>query len=282
MNDAETNVLAIDIESVNPSVGPVRACGFVLVAYRGLLHYEVIDRVQFVVERSADEYGADGKRFWKEISPAIDQYYEHPSTPRLSPANAALHIRNYVDHCLATVPKLSILVDDPQTDHSLLYDFLKTHKQRPLSLAANGDHKKNLYVSRDLMRGSFSMIDRRFINLAQSDMYLYINRYWLDLVSKHLQEERISPPVITLNSSGLSFAVSKSKQFVQDNSSYVFRTQIGPDSKHVPVFDATQSLILWAKMEDIKRLFHHQLMKIAMMTPSVLVLPKPDDSAHVR
>jgi hypothetical protein len=388
MREAESNVLSIDVESNNPSRGPLRVCAFVLMSYRKLLQYEIIDRVQFVVERSENEYEEDGLMFWKEKAITIDRYFDHPSTTRLSPAEAARHIRAYLDHCWETVPSLAILVDEPQTDHALLYEFLKQHGHRPMCYDSKGIYKRNVHVTRDLMRGAFSMIDSRFINLEESDMYLYIHRYWHELVQQYQSQQKqqhhqqhhqqqqhqhqqqlyhpfnqlhptttatavttatstatptttVAPaaaaaatamflgqttqpttnyttpsgygwhlPQSTTNigntttsvmgvmgamsamSGGgggvgggvgggggavgcLSLAVCRSAEVVSANQNCIFRTQLGPEMKHVPVFDATQSLVVWAKMEDIKRLFHLQLMKIALTAPSLLLLPKP-------
>ena len=276
MKDGEANVLSIDVESNNPSRGPLRVCAFVLMSYRKLFQYEIIDRVQFIVERSADEYDEDGRIFWKEKAIAIDRYFDSPNTVRLSPSNAAKHIRAYLDHCWATVPRMAILVDEPQTDHALLYEFLKAHGHRPMCYDAKSNYKRNVHVARDLMRGAFSMIDSRFVNLEESDMYLYIHRYWQELVIKQAQQQQdyqnvgwTAPPT-----DGISTTVSRSSEVMSINERCIF-TQLGPEMKHVPVFDATQSLLIWAKMEDIKRLFHTQLLKIAITAPSLLILPKP-------
>lgn len=307
MKEAESNVLAIDVESNNPSRGPLRVCAFVLLSYRNLFQYEVIDRIQFIVERRPDEYDEDGRLFWKEKAISIDHYFDHPTTVRLTPPEAARHIRAYLEHCWATVPRLAILIDEPQTDHALLYEFLKQHGLPPMCYDAKGSYKRNVHVTRDLMRGAFSMIDSRFINLEESDMYLYIHRYWQELVQHqqamqkqqqaaaayHMQLQNMahgahgafawqptptppSPPAATIPAVlGLSTSLCSSPAVVALNESCIFRTQLGPEVKHVPIFDASQSLLVWAKMEDIKRLFHMQLVKIAMTNPSLLLLPKP-------
>jgi hypothetical protein len=185
LRGSQSNVLAVDVESNNPSRGPLRVCAFVLLAYQGLFRYEVVDRVQFVVERREDEYDGDGRVFWKEKALAIDRYFDDKRTHRLPPAEAALYIRAYLDVCWASVPGMALLVDEPQTDHALLYEFLKQHGHRPVCYDAVGAYKRNVHVSRDLMRGAYSMIDSRFVNLEESDMYLFIHRYWADLVARH-------------------------------------------------------------------------------------------------
>ena len=290
-------------------------CAFILMSYRKLLQYEIIDRVQFIVERLENEYEEDGKLFWKEKAISIDRYFDHPSTTRLSPSEAARHIRAYLDHCWETVPSLAILVDEPQTDHALMYEFLKQYGHRPMCYDSKGIYKRNVHITRDLMRGAFSMIDSRFINLEESDMYLYIHRYWQELVQQYLNQQKqqqqqqqqqqqlqlqqhasfnpyrpnpnpnpnpnpLSPYLgqAPLSSQGLSMVICKSAKVVAANQCCVFRTQLGPEVKHVPVFDATQSLLVWAKMEDIKRLFHLQLLKIALVAPSFVLLPKPGSS----
>jgi hypothetical protein len=361
LREAESNVLVVDVESCNPSRGPVRVCAFVLISYRSLLHYEIVDRVQFIVDRGSDEYDEDGRAFWKEKAIGIDRYFDHPTTIRLSPASSAKHIRAYLEHCWATVPKLAILVDEPQTDHALLYEFLKAHGHRPMCYDAQNTYKRNVHVSRDLMRGAFSMIDARFINLEESDMYLYIHRYWQELVQQHTDDaQRVHaqhhhqqqpafanltagsfsnltagsfsnltagsfsnltagsfstyphgahawhpPPLTMMSGSGsgsgtgspptkqpvsssavtspigdgapahgvgvLSTSLCRSAAVLALNDKCIFRTQLGPDMKHVPVFDSSQTGLIWAKMEDIKRLFHGQLIKLA----ALITLPKP-------
>ena len=147
-------MLAIDVESNNPSKGPLRVCGFVVLSYVKLFHYEIVDKVQIIVERGLNEYDADGLTFWKEKAIAQDHYFNAPTTIRLTPANAAKTIRQYLDYCWSTIPKLAVLVDEPQTDYALLYEFLKQYGQSPICCDAKGLYKRNIHVSRDLMRGA--------------------------------------------------------------------------------------------------------------------------------
>jgi hypothetical protein len=45
------------------------------------------------------------------------------------------------------------------------------------------------------------------------------------------------------------------------------------------VFDASQVLLIWAKMEDIKRLFHMQLQKLTNISPNLLCLPQQPEGS---
>jgi hypothetical protein len=299
MADADSNALMIDVESCNPSVGPVRAIAFVLMAYKRF-HHEIIDRVQIVVQRNASDYTDEGLKFWKEIARPIDDYLNHSTTHKVDPATAAQLVRSYLDHCWATVPRLAILIDEPQTDHALLYAFLKEYGLRPVCRSADGGYKPLVHVSRDLMRGAYSMIDPRYVDLDEKDMYLAIHRYWQQLAAMHmppplgsprLQASEVRPSrYSTTTSSGVSyiwrqappttmaaatgpweFPPPKIHKPLLDS---VFRSQLGPETKHAPVWDALQTLLVWARMEDIKRLFHLQLAKLVLTVPSLVTLPK--------
>lgn len=271
MRDAELNVLMPDTELCNPGQTPVRAVGIVIASYNFLQHH-ILRRFEWVVRRTRDEYTEEGRRFWTEKAGGADQYFEH-AAQQLEPADAARQMRQFLDRCWSTIPRLSILIDDIHSDCTLLNQFLGEHGHRALNYDVHGNYRRTIYVSRDLMRGAFSMLQSNFVDLHCSDLYLAIHRYWQQLVALQPQPQ-VPAGWAPLWTSATDQDSRRLRKAIQPPACAQPVAGLPPDVKHLPVWDAMQTLIVFFRMEDIKRWFHSQLAKLLHAFPSALVLPK--------
>ena len=246
----EMNILMIDIELANPGFGPIRAIGCVLASYN-FTKYNLIQCQQWIVQRHLSEYGEEGLKFWKDKASVADAFfntYQNQQTPE----HVAQEFREFLDQCWAQIPNLCLLVDDRHADAVLLNQFLFQFGHKPIHYDKNGKYQPFIYVSRDLMRGSFSMIHPDYRNLRMKDLYASIHQYWMK--------------------------IKKNKNY---SLSHLKTKEFGPEIKHVPVYDALQALIIYFKMEDVKRFFYQQIkemmqelnQKNIVLSSASLVLP---------
>jgi hypothetical protein len=274
MREAELNVLMPDTELCNPGQPPVRAVGMVVASYNFLQHH-ILRRFEWVVRQPRSVYTAEGRRFWTDKAGAADRYFEETNTA-LESGEAARQVRRFLDRCWATVPRLSTLVDDIHSDGTLLNQWLGEHGHRPLNYDAQGNYRRTIYVSRDLMRGAFSMLHPSFVDLHCSDLYLAIHRYWQQLVALQLDPQPAGAAphwVHWADPDDMRRLRRASLPPVAPHHSAATQSQ-APEIKHLPVWDAVQTLIVFFRMEDVKRWFHCQIAKLTTSLPNALVLPK--------
>lgn len=272
MRDAELNVLMPDVELCNPGEPPVRAVGLVIASYNFLQHH-ILRRREWVIHRPRSEYNQDGLRFWTEKATGADRYFEDVA-PKLSAKDAAAQLRQFLDRCWATVPRLSILIDDVHSDATLLNQLLAQHGYRALNYDGQGNYRRSLYVSRDIMRGAFSMLHSSFVDLHCSDLYLAIHQYWEQLMAVQPQPSMPHGWAPVWNAADQPEGRRMRRALPLPQSADTSTATAAPDIKHLPVWDVMQTLIVFFRMEDIKRWFHCQLAKLVHALPSAIVLPK--------
>ncbi len=296
---SDLNVALLDVESLNPGSGPLRAIGIVLASYqtnraastdsktgqgddriKDRPLFEVRHRAQWVVRRTAEEFEPDGLRFWKGKAASADRFFETSPAAMDAPTAARL-FRQYIDALWAGVPGLCLLIDDRHTDGILLNQFLAQHGFWPIQYDSCGTYQPYVYVSRDLMRGAFGALCPAFTDLRKPDLYRAIHAYWARLRRTLEPSNPVpipdlgsSPPQTTSSSSPASptyteFARAGGIHFGPAANERDF--SLGPETKHVPCWDALQALSVFFLLEDAKRLFHAQLSRLP---PGSLCLPQ--------
>jgi len=248
LSDARQTMLMIDVEACDAIYGPVLAIGCALGVYRDYMKYEILRRDQWIINRSIKDLSGETKRFW--LGPAIGAwtYYANSSTPmKLTEKDAAIGFRKYLNMLWKHVPNLCILVDSVHVDLTLLNNMLVSHKQKPLHYDHLGKYQHAVYVSRDLLRGSYACFDSEFAQLQKPGLNKAINECWKRLVGY-----------------GNRIHVS------QKGHDLVLH---GRMEKHYCVWDAVQQMMLTFQMEDIR--LHYE-----MRFPRVALCPAPYPSSY--
>lgn len=216
-----------DVESCNPSMGPVLAIGAVLSTGQGPNH-RILHRMLWVFPHDVKTYDVSGRQFWQrsDVAPITqflsDHYDEHPYTE----ADLVKNLRLYLDTCWRMYPQLVMMVDDPVTDCAMMCDLLWKYQCKPPNVDEKGVYRGQIYNSRDLMRGMFAAIDPKFQNLQEANLYGVISSEW----------KRFTP---TPN--------------VWTGEPEWNPKEDGPYLKHSPLYDAQHELTMYFQCVDLLR-----------------------------
>jgi hypothetical protein len=287
---SDLNVALLDVESLNPGYGPLRAIGIVLASYRRSAVvasddsksassepkplFEVRHRAQWIIRRSYNEFDADGLRFWKDKAASADRFFD--TCPiSMDAADAARSFRQYIDALWSGVPGICLMIDDRHTDGVLLNQFLAQHSFWPIQYDGRGVYQPYVYVSRDLMRGAFGAICPAYADLRKSDLYRAIHAYWNRLRSASYEPITVvdpvsKSPIISTENPTTTVEPARNGGILFGPAAPERDPALGPETKHVPVYDSLQALSVFFLLEDAKRLFAAQL---ARLPAGVLCLP---------
>lgn len=269
-HQAKQIVLMIDVEACDAARGPVLAIGCVLAVYRDYMTYDIIHRKQWILQRDLSDCDPNTKRFWDQGGKgnvAWNYFTQQCSAHlRLSETAAASSFREYLNMVWKWIPQLCIMVDSVHVDLTLLNNLLLKYHLKPIHYDESGIYKHAIYVSRDLMRGAFAMIDGSFSKYQQTTgLEKAIREYW---------KKNVGAP----NNLKKPFWGGAN----HDIALY------GKTEKHFCVWDAFQSVTLLFQMEDIRSYLafkatqptpYQQYMFIPIVNTNPLYLPVASSSS---
>jgi len=234
--------LFVDVEACNPVTGPLRAIGVILSEYQ-FMSYRILKRRQWIVRCDMKQYDGTGKEFWLKKGLMAHQHLDKMAD--MTSEQVALEFRTFLNECFAAYTNLTILIDDIHVDFAILNSFLIQHKYRPVQY----DHKElyhhNVKVSRDLVRGSFSMVQPKYNNLKQIDLQKAVAESWANLRFQTHKDYQKPNFLIQLSVEAYKVVVSR--------------------IKHVPLYDCERAMLMFYQMEDLKRDLHSKLSSIGLI-----------------
>jgi hypothetical protein len=239
--NARETVFMIDVEACDALNGPVLAVGCVLGVYKDYMKYEILRREQWIIDRSINDCSAETKRFWLGAAHGAWTYFT-TSNLRMPEEQMASGFRHYLNLMWKYVPNLCIMVDSVHVDLTLLNNLLVKHKHKPLHYDHQGKYQHSIYVSRDLLRGSYAAIDSTFSILQQPGLNKAINECWKRMV-------------------GYGNRIHISHKAHDAN-------QHGRMEKHYPVWDSAQVWTLRCQMEDIRMHYEMRFPRVSMTYPA--------------
>jgi hypothetical protein len=228
--NAQHSILMIDVEACDAMNGPVLAIGCVFGVYKDYMKYDILRRNQWIISRTINDCAFESKKFWQGSASEAWNYFT-TSPFQYNEFDAAVSFRKYMDSMWKHVPTLCVMVDCVHVDLTLVNNLLVKYKCKPLHYDHLGKYQHSIYVCRDLMRGAYASIDANFAYLPQSGLSKAVNECWKKLVGY-------------------------GKPFIPSSKMHDILIH-GKMEKHFPIWDATQSMILWFQTEDIR--IHYEM-----------------------
>ncbi len=242
---SKQTILMIDVEACDPEYGPVLAIGCVLGVYRDFMKYDIIRRSQWIIQRTRKDCGTNKKvqKFWFEDHLLEWNYFTQHSlnSERYSEEYVANSFRDFLNMLWRYVPHLCIMVDNVHIDLTMINNLFAKYGHKPLHFDGEGTYKYSIYVSRDLLRGSYSLIDSSFSKLEKEGLSKAINDYWKTYIG------------------GTN---TKRPQYGGKHHDVL---QYGRKEKHYPVWDATMAWTSMIQMEDCRRYHEAKMIEMQQM-----------------